>query len=107
MPALDSLQARLGGPDFIVVPLSIDHRGRDAVVRFYHEHEVSSLGVYVDTSANASYAINAVGLPVSVLIDREGRELGRVIGAAEWDGPEMLSRIASYVAARDRRANTD
>ena len=102
MPALDRLQAKLGGPDFTVIPLSIDHRGRDAVTRFYRELGLSSLGIYIDKSANATYAINAVGLPVTLLIDRQGRELGRVIGAAEWDGAEMLSLIAGYVGARDR-----
>jgi thiol-disulfide isomerase/thioredoxin len=102
MPALDRLQARLGGSDFTVVPLSIDHRGRDAVVRFYREYGLSSLGIYVDKSAGATYAINALGLPVTLLIDREGLELGRVIGAAEWDGDEMLSLIAGYLEARDR-----
>src|SRR5579871_933642 len=97
MPALDRLQAKLGGPDFTVVPLSIDHRGPEAVMRFYREHGLSSLGVYVDKSADATYAINAFGLPQTLLIDRQGRELGRVIGAAEWDGAEMLSLIAGYV----------
>lgn len=107
MPALDRLQAKLGGPDFTVIPLSIDHRGREAVMRFYHELGLSSLGIYLDKSANATYAINAVGLPVTLLIDRQGRELGRVIGAAEWDGSEMLSLLARYVGARDRNHHTD
>jgi thiol-disulfide isomerase/thioredoxin len=101
MPALDRLQAKLGGPDFTVIPLSVDHRGRDAVMRFYRDHNLSSLGIYIDKSADATYAINAFGLPQTLLIDREGRELGRLIGAAEWDGTEMLAQIASYMGARD------
>jgi thiol-disulfide isomerase/thioredoxin len=107
MPALDRLQAKLGGPDFTVIPLSIDHRGRDAVMRFYREYGLSSLGVYIDKSADATYAINAFGLPQTLLIDRQGRELGRVIGAAEWDGAEMLSLIAGYMGAQDPDRRTD
>jgi thiol-disulfide isomerase/thioredoxin len=107
MPALDRLQAKLGGTDFTVIPLSIDHRGREAVMRFHRELGLSSLGIYIDKSANATYGINAVGLPVTLLIDRQGRELGRVIGAAEWDGSEMLSLIAGYLEARDRDRRTD
>ncbi len=107
MPALDRLQAKLGGPGFTVVPLSIDHRGRDAVARFYRELGLSSLGIYVDKSANVTYAVNAVGMPTTLLIDAEGRELGRVIGPAEWDGAAMLSRLARYLQAGARGARAD
>jgi thiol-disulfide isomerase/thioredoxin len=107
MPALDRLQATLAGADFAVVPLSIDHRGRDAVARFYRELGLSSLGIYIDQSGDAAYAINAFGMPTSLLIDREGRELGRVIGAAPWDGAEMMSRIKSYLATRDHQIHAD
>ncbi len=100
MPALDRLQARLGGPAFTVIPLSIDHRGRDAVARFYRELGLSSLGIYIDKSANVTYVVNAVGMPTTLLIDADGRELGRVIGPAEWDGAAMLSRLASYLEVR-------
>ncbi len=102
MPALDRLQAKLGGPGFAVVPLSIDHRGRDAVARFYREVGVKSLRIYVDKSANVIYAVNAVGMPTTLLIDAQGRELGRVIGPAEWDGHAMLSTLAHYLEAGDR-----
>jgi thiol-disulfide isomerase/thioredoxin len=104
MPALDRLQAKLGGPGFTVVPLSIDHRGRDVVARFYRELGLKSLGIYVDKSADVTYAVNAVGMPTTLLIDAQGRELGRVIGPAEWDGDAMLSRLARYLEAGDRGA---
>ena len=97
MPALDRLQASLAGPDFTVVPLSIDHRGRDTVARFYRDLGLTSLGIYVDRSAEALSALELSGMPTSFLIDREGRELGRVIGAAPWDDPDMVSRIKGYL----------
>lgn len=104
MPALDRLQAKLGGPRFIVVPLSIDHRGRDVVARFYRELGLKSLRIYVDKSANAISAVNAVGMPTTLLIDAQGRELGHVIGPAEWDGHAMLSLLSHYLEADDRAA---
>jgi thiol-disulfide isomerase/thioredoxin len=107
MPALDRLQAKMERSDFQVVPLSIDHRGRDAVERFYRELGLKSLGIYLDQSGNAAYAINAIGMPTTLLIDREGRELGRVIGAAEWDGSEMVSLTKGYLGTRDRETRAD
>jgi thiol-disulfide isomerase/thioredoxin len=101
MPALDRLQAKLGGPGFTVVPVSIDYRGRDVVARFYRELGLTSLGIYVDRSANATFAVNAMGMPTTLLIDAQGRELGRVVGPTEWDGAMMLS-LTSYLEIRDR-----
>jgi thiol-disulfide isomerase/thioredoxin len=107
MPALDRLQGKLEAADFAVVPLSIDHRGRDAVERFYRELGLTSLRIYLDPSGNAPYAINAFGMPTTLLIDRDGRELGRVIGAAQWDDAAMVSRIKGYLGTRDRETRAD
>src|ERR1700741_5122132 len=101
MPGLDRWQGKLEAPDFAVVPLSIDHRGRDAVERFYRELGLTSLGIYLDPSGSAPYAINAFGMPTTLLIDRDGRELGRMIGAAPWDDAAMVSRIKGYRTTRD------
>lgn len=97
MPALDRLQDKMAGPDFTVLPLSIDHRGRDAVERFYRDLGLASLGIYVDQSGEAAYALEVSGMPTTLLLDREGRELGRVIGAAPWDDAEMVAQIKSYL----------
>ena len=97
MPALDRLQARMAGPDFTVVPLSIDHRGRDAVERFYRELGLTSLGIYVDRSGEAASAVEVSGMPTSLFVDRQGRELGRVLGGAPWDDAEMVARIKGYL----------
>jgi thiol-disulfide isomerase/thioredoxin len=107
MPALDRLQGKLEAADFAVVPLSIDHRGRDTVERFYRELGLTSLGIYLDPSGNAPYAINAFGMPTTLLVDRDGRELGRVIGAAQWDDSAMVSRIKGYLGTRNGETRAD
>lgn len=97
MPALDRLQVKMAGPDFTVVPLSIDHRGRDAVARFYRDLGLATLDIYIDRSGEALSTLELSGMPTSFLIDREGREIGRVSGPAPWDDPEMMSRIKGYL----------
>ena len=91
MPMLDALQATLGGPGFEVVALSVDRGGADPVREFYERTGVRRLGVYVDPSAMALDELDAVGLPTTLLIDPEGREIGRLIGPAAWDSPEMVA----------------
>ncbi|RUW60710.1 TlpA disulfide reductase family protein [Mesorhizobium sp. M7A.F.Ca.US.008.03.1.1] len=98
MPTLDRLQAKLGGPDFEVVALSMDRAGPDAVKKFFAENGIEHLALNIDTSAKAMFALGALGLPLTLLIDREGKEIGRLIGPAEWDLPEMVEFIRSHFA---------
>lgn len=97
MPALDRLQTTLGGPDFEVVPLSIDRGGVFAVKSFYEELDLRALRIYVDGSGEPLTKLGAVGIPLTLLVDRDGRELWRVVGPAEWDKPAAVNRIRSYL----------
>jgi hypothetical protein len=99
MPALDRLQARLGGPDFQVLALSIDRKGIEAVKPFYLELGLGSLGIYLDRSGSAAHALNTEGVPTTLLIDREGREVGRKLGPAQWDEPDAIALIRGAIEA--------
>jgi thiol-disulfide isomerase/thioredoxin len=97
MPMLERLQAELGGPDFEVVALSIDRKGLPVVKEFYEELGLQELGMYVDASVKASRELNALGVPTTLLIDWEGKEVGRLLGPAEWDSPEMVTFIRGHI----------
>ncbi len=106
MPTLDRLQARLGGPDFTVVPLSIDRQGVPAVKTFHEEIGIAHLGLYVDSSSRAGAALGLTGLPTTLLIDREGNEVARLVGPAEWDGPDMVALIEQYLKTGVEKADS-
>src|SRR3546814_7955827 len=89
MPTLCGLQSKRGGPDFEVVALSIDRAGMGAVSRFYAEIGVKHLGRYIDVTAKTARNLGAYGLPTTLLIDRDGREVARYVGTAEWDTLSM------------------
>ena len=97
MPALDRLQAKLGGPEFQVVPLSVDREGLPKVEAFYEELDLRRLGIWNDPTASAAYDLGAVGLPTTLLLDANGRELGRLVGPAEWDSPEMVAVLQRHL----------
>ena len=97
MPSLDRLQKTLGGPGFEVVALSIDADGAPAVERFYKEIGIGSLAIYVDSAMRAAGQLRAPGVPTTLLIDPEGRELGRHSGPAQWDGPGALRVISAHL----------
>ena len=98
MPALDRLQAALGGPDFVVLPVSIDRKGFAAVDVFYVDTGIQHLAAYVAPAANQALdTIGVWGLPASLLLDTQGRELGRLEGPAEWDAPEMIDFLKAII----------
>lgn len=97
MPTLDRLQSRLGGSDFEVVALSIDRGGQVLVKSFFDEIDVQRLAVYVDPTAEAGTKLAILGVPTTLLLDREGNEMGRLTGAAEWDSPEVMNTIRLYL----------
>jgi len=98
MPALDRLQGALGAPDFEVVALSIDRGRMDVVRKFFAEIGIHSLAMYVDSAGKAMRAVNAVGLPLTLLVDRDGLEIGRLIGPAEWDSAEAIAFVRSMIS---------
>src|SRR3546814_11643998 len=48
-------------------------------------------------SGKAVRQLNAVGLPTTLLIDREGREIARHVGPAEWDAPRVVAFLRQYL----------
>lgn len=99
IPTLDRLEQKLGGPNFEVVALSIDRQGREVVTQFYRELGIKALRLYLDQSAKAIGPLEVVGLPTTLLIDRNGYEIGRKIGPAQWDSAENVELIRHYIAA--------
>ena len=99
MPTLDRLQARLGGDRFQVVALSVDQLGATIARKFYDEFAIKALSLYIDPTAKAAFVLNAPGLPVTLLVDRNGREIGRHLGAVKWDSPQMMERLQRAMTA--------
>jgi hypothetical protein len=44
--------------------------------------------------------LQAVGLPASILIDRQGREIGRLLGPAEWNSSDAKALITAAVGEK-------
>jgi thiol-disulfide isomerase/thioredoxin len=103
MPALDRLQAKHGGPGFEVVALSTDAGDAQAVRKFYGSLGIQRLAVYVEGEGNVLAALGAPGIPTTLLIDPEGREIGRYVGAADWDSEAFERVLRPYLEGRDGR----
>jgi thiol-disulfide isomerase/thioredoxin len=95
MPALDRLNRELGGTAFEVVALGVDRTGLDGAKKFLDSINVNGLGLYADPTAKAGSELRAIGMPTTILIGKDGREIGRLVGPAEWDSPDAKRLILS------------
>lgn len=98
MPGLDRLQTRLGGADFAVVAISMDRGGADVARKYLRANGMSKLGAYIDKTGQLTQTLKSPGLPVSVLLDREGRAIARLLGPAEWDAADAEAIIRAAMA---------
>jgi len=97
MPHLDRLKAALGSDKFDVVAISVD-RGGPAKPRAFRERtKVTHLEFYQDPTAKLGFALKAIGMPATLLLDAQGREIGRLVGPAEWDSAEAVRLIKAHI----------
>jgi thiol-disulfide isomerase/thioredoxin len=102
MPALENLQTRLGGPNFEVVAINIDTRDPEKPKNFLKEINLTRLGYFSDQKAKVFQDLKAVGralgMPTSVLVDREGCEIATIAGPAEWDSDDAIKLITAAIS---------
>jgi thiol-disulfide isomerase/thioredoxin len=97
MPSLDRLQGILGGKAFTVVAVNVDTAKLDRPRAFLNETGVKNLTLYTDHSAAALQTLKqagkVLGLPATILIGKDGCEIGTMAGPAQWDSEDALALL--------------
>jgi thiol-disulfide isomerase/thioredoxin len=102
MPALDALQQKLGSPDFEVVAINIDTRDPEKPKAFLKELGIDKLAYYADPTAKTFQDLKAIGrafgMPTTLLVDRQGCEIGTIAGPAEWASDDAIKLIQAALS---------
>lgn len=96
MPSLDRLQAAM--PDLAVVPVATGRNPPEAIARFWEEAAIAHLVTLRDPKSLLARQIGVAGLPVTLIVNPEGQEVGRLIGDAAWDGAEAQAVLKALMA---------
>ncbi len=103
MPELDHLEAALGGPDFHVVAINLDTRDPEKPRAFLRDTGVTHLAPFTDPKGQSFQALRSVGrgfgLPTTLLVDRDGCELGFLAGPAAWGGADAQALVKAAIGA--------
>jgi len=105
MPALDALQAKLGGPKFQVVAVNIDTRDPEKPLAFLKQIGVTHLSYFTDESAEVfedlKTAGKAFGMPTTLIVDPKGCEIGDMAGPAEWSSDDGIKLVSAAIGSPD------
>ena len=97
MPTLSALEAEFGGDDFAVVTLATGPNAPPAVARFFDEIGVDNLPLLRDPKAELSRAAGVFGLPATLILDRDGAEIARLVGPADWHSEAARAAVTALL----------
>ena len=95
---LSNLQTEFQGDSFEVVTIATGRNSLTGMKKFFDEIEVDNLPLYRDPRQKLAREMAVLGLPITVILDPEGREIARLIGDAEWDSDSAKAIIAALLA---------
>lgn len=87
LPALARLSVY--APGLRVLPINMD-KGQIDAAAFLKSHAAKALPVYRDSDVVMLRSFGAYGLPMTVLIDPDGKIVAKAEGPADWDNPEAV-----------------
>ncbi len=98
MPMLAEIQAELGGEDFQVVTVATGRNPLPAMQTFFDEIGVDNLPLHRDPKQEIAREMTVFGLPATIIIDRQGREIARMSGDADWSSASAKAILANLIA---------
>ncbi len=100
MPDLNALQKELGGDHFEVLTIATGRNSPAGIKKFFAEAGVDSLPRHQDPRQALAAQMGVFGLPITVILDPEGREIARLRGDAKWDSDSAKAIINALIKSR-------
>ena len=97
LPSLAGLASRYSPADLRIIPISLDQKGAPSVPGFLAELGVQGLNWYADPTAASGQAADVYVLPTSIIVDAHGREVGRLVGSADWESAAAVELIDALI----------
>ena len=95
MPSLAKLAQKY--PDINVYAVNMEKPNKLRAGDFFKSLGISSLDIYFDPDFKLVKTFKMRGLPTSILIDKDGREFGRVVGEIDFSNKEFIKILKKYI----------
>jgi len=95
MPSLEKLSKEY--PEIMIYPINLEKPNQDKTLKFFTDLEISKLNIYFDPNFSLVKLLNMRGVPTTILIDKNGREFGRVIGEIDFFDKSFINLLKKYL----------
>jgi thiol-disulfide isomerase/thioredoxin len=95
MPSLEQLSKKY--PEILIYPINLEKPNQDKTKKFFDDLKLSKLNIYFDPEFSLVKLFNMRGVPTSILIDKNGKEFGRVIGEVDFFEESFIELLKEYL----------
>jgi thiol-disulfide isomerase/thioredoxin len=93
MPSINRLKARLGGAALEVIALSVDKSGIERPRKYLRDIQANALEIFNNPDPKLPGLLRIESYPTTIIVGRDGREIGRIAGAVDWDSQEVTKLL--------------
>ena len=95
MPSLEKLSKEY--PEILIYPVNLEKPNQDKTHKFFTDLKISKLNIYFNPNFSLVKLFNMRGMPTSILIDKNGKEFGRVIGEIDFFDKSFVNLLKKYL----------
>ena len=96
MPSLDRIQKNEKLSNLKIFPINIGQENIRKVQKFYKDLGIKNLGLYYDSPDTLAKKLSLRGIPTSILFNKNGEELARIVGSIDFENKNFIDWLSSY-----------
>ena len=96
MPYLDELASNKDFKNILVFPINIGRESKEKAENFFKEINIKNLNLYYDSSIELPNKLSLRGVPTTILVNKNGEEFARILGAVDFKNKELLSWLNKF-----------
>ena len=96
MPYLDELASNKDFKNILVFPINIGRESKEKAENFFKEINIKNLNLYYDSSIELPNKLSLRGVPTKILVNKNGEEFSRILGAVDFKNKELLSWLNKF-----------
>ena len=97
MPSLDRLQSKFDKSKLEVIAINLDRGPKKKAITFFDNNNIENVSLFFDSKNSIPREVKALGLPATILIDQNGKQIAKYLGPAEWDDQYFIDLFSEYI----------
>tara|TARA_A100001035_G_scaffold112738_1_gene88378 strand:- start:143 stop:673 length:531 start_codon:yes stop_codon:yes gene_type:complete len=96
MPSLDILQSNKKINNLIILPINVGKENVNKAKKFFEDLKIKNLKLYYDDSVKLANNFSLIGLPTTILINKNGEEFARILGSIDFEDKNFIEWLSTY-----------